>query len=240
MSTARRIALFSALGVFASIAFFDGPSAVLAQKEPKKKPAVPAVKVENFDRSAKQFADRLLAEGKQVFRFDTFGSEDFYGGKLKLHNAIQGKKHGGVGDGISPKQALDLGLKVDAEAVPKQVAAGIKNGKVDLNDPANTLALLKANAVVGVKGIFAADGKTLRSIGIQCALCHSTVDDSFTPGIGRRLDGCRVGPGTFTPSPSQIRTGYSRIIRLVPPREGCRLPLYVGFLPLPVDPTQRR
>jgi hypothetical protein len=75
------------------------------------------------------------------------------------------------------------------EAVPANVAAAIKAGRVDLNDPANTLLLLKANAVVGVTGFFEADGRRLRSIGIQCALCHSTVDDAFMPGIGRRLDG---------------------------------------------------
>ena len=75
------------------------------------------------------------------------------------------------------------------DAVPEKVAAGIKSGKVDLNDPANTLALLKAGAVVGVTGFFEKDGKRLRSVGIQCALCHSTVDDAFKPGIGHRLDG---------------------------------------------------
>jgi hypothetical protein len=131
----------------------------------------------------------MLVEGMQTFRFDTFGSEDFWGGELKLHRAIEGEKHGGVGPGLSPKKALELGLKVDMEAVPKDVAAGIKNGKVDLDDPANTLALLKANAVVGVTGFFEKDGKTLKAVGIQCALCHSTVDDAFMPGIGQRLDG---------------------------------------------------
>jgi hypothetical protein len=75
------------------------------------------------------------------------------------------------------------------EAVPKNVASAIKAGKVDLDDPANTLLLLKANAVVGVTGFFDQRGKSLKSIGIQCALCHSTVDNAFLPGIGRRLDG---------------------------------------------------
>ena len=125
----------------------------------------------------------------QTFRFDTFGSEDFWGGKLGLNRAIEGKKLGGLGPGLTPKKALELGLKVDMEAVPKAVAAGIKSGKVDLNDPANTLALLKANAVVGVTGFFEKDGKSLKSVGIQCALCHSNVDDKFMQGIGRRLDG---------------------------------------------------
>jgi cytochrome c peroxidase len=134
-------------------------------------------------------ADRLLSEGMQTFRFDTFGSEEFWGGDLKLHNAIQGQTSGGVGPGVSPKQALELGLKVDMDAVPSKVAAAIKAGEVDLDDPANTLLLLKANAVVGVTGFFNPDGKSLKSVGIQCALCHSTVDDAFMPGIGHRLDG---------------------------------------------------
>jgi hypothetical protein len=131
----------------------------------------------------------MLSEGKNIFRYDTFGSEEFWGGRLKLHEVIEGENNGGVGPGISPKQALELGLKVDIDAVPKNVAAAIKQGKVDLGDPANTLLLLKANAVVGMTGIFSRDGKRLRSVGIQCALCHSNVDDAFASGIGRRLDG---------------------------------------------------
>src|SRR5829696_5939424 len=142
-----------------------------------------------FDQAAAKQAQQYLADGKRIFRFDTFGSEDFWGGKLKLHRALAGERLGGVGPGLSPKKALELGLKVDMDAVPKNVAAAIKAGKVDLNDPANTALLLKANAVVGVTGFFSRDGKTLNSVGIQCAICHSTVDDSFMPGIGRRLDG---------------------------------------------------
>jgi len=142
-----------------------------------------------FEAAADAYARKLLADGKRIFRFDTFGSEDFWSGRLQLHRAIQGQKLGGVGPGLSPKKALELGLKVDMEAVPKTVAAAIQAGKVDLNDPANTLLLLKANAVVGVTGFFGRDGKTLDGVGIQCALCHSTVDDAFMPGIGRRLDG---------------------------------------------------
>jgi hypothetical protein len=130
----------------------------------------------------------MLEEGRRIFRFDTFGDEAFWGDQLQLHKAIAGAKFGGVGPGLPPAKALQLGLKVDAEMVPPDIAAGIKAGKVDLNDPANTLALLKANAVVGVTAFANADG-SVRSMGIQCALCHSTVDDSFAPGIGRRLDG---------------------------------------------------
>ena len=90
-----------------------------------------------------------MEQGKQIFRYDTFGSEDFWGGKLRLHEAIAGQKLGGVGNGVSPKTALALGLKVDAEALPADLVAQIKAGKVDLDDPATTVALLKLNAVVG-------------------------------------------------------------------------------------------
>ena len=133
-------------------------------------------------------AQALVEDGKQVFRFDTFGDEAFWGDKLKLHQAIQGSKFGGVGPGVSPKTALAVGLKVDMEALPAALVEQIKEGKVDLDDPANTLALIKLNAVLGVKGQFNDDG-SLKSMGISCALCHSTVDDAFAPGIGRRLDG---------------------------------------------------
>jgi hypothetical protein len=143
---------------------------------------------QSYDALIHANANRMVEEGKQIFRFDTFGSEDFWGGKLRLHESIAGQKLGGVGKGVSPKTALALGLKVDAEALPAALVAQIKAGKVDLDDPATTLALLKLNAVLGVTGFFGDDGK-LRSVGIQCAVCHSTVDDSFAPGIGKRLDG---------------------------------------------------
>ena len=133
-------------------------------------------------------AARLVAQGRNVFRYDTFGDEAVWGGVLGLHKAIEGAKLGGVGPGISPKTALALGLKVDATKIPPKVAAAIRAGKVDLNDPAVTVSLLKLNAVVGVRGFFDKQGK-LDSLGITCAVCHSTVDDSFAPGIGRRLDG---------------------------------------------------
>jgi hypothetical protein len=137
--------------------------------------------------SAKQSPD-LIAEGKQIFRYDTFGDEDFWGDQLMLHQAIQGEQFGGVGPGVSPVTALAVGLKVDVQALPKPLQNQLKQGKIDLNDPAVTLALLKLNAVVGVRGFFNSDG-SLSSIGITCALCHSTVDDSFAPGIGHPLDG---------------------------------------------------
>jgi hypothetical protein len=132
-------------------------------------------------------ARRMLEDGRETFRFDTFGDEAFWGDTLQLNRAIAGQANGGVGEGVSPKTALAVGLKVDVDAVPSKVADALAQGKVNLDDPASTLVLLKANAVVGVTGIF--KGDQLASVGIQCALCHSTVDDSFAPGIGKRIDG---------------------------------------------------
>jgi hypothetical protein len=140
------------------------------------------------DRQISAHARRMIEEGRQIFRFDTFGSEAFFGGALQLHEAIAGAKNGGVGGGVSPKTALSVGLKVDADALPEELKRQIKAGKVNLDDPATTLALLRLNAVVGVTGKFDDAGR-IRTIGIQCAFCHSDVDNSFAPGIGKRLDG---------------------------------------------------
>jgi len=140
------------------------------------------------DRLTNANARRMVEEGRQIFRFDTFGSEAFFGDALQLHRAIAGEKNGGVGGGVSPKTALAVGLKVDADALPDALKKQIAAGKVNLDDPATTLALLKLNAVVGVTGLFDNAGR-IRSMGIQCAFCHSTVDSSFAPGIGKRLDG---------------------------------------------------
>ena len=133
-------------------------------------------------------AERMITEGRQTFRYDTFGDEAFWGKTIGLHKAIQGEALGGVGAGVSPKAALAAGLKVDAEALPADLVAQIKAGKVNLDSVETTLALIKLDAVVGVKGTFGADGH-LTSMGVTCAFCHSTVDDSFAPGIGKRLDG---------------------------------------------------
>ncbi len=130
----------------------------------------------------------LLEEGRRTFREDTFGDEAFWGGTLRLHEAIAGEALGGVGPGVSPRTALAVGLKVDAEALPPPLRAQLRRGEVDLDDPATTLALFELDAVVGVTGFFDGQGR-LSAIGIQCALCHSTVDDALAPGIGRRLDG---------------------------------------------------
>lgn len=133
-------------------------------------------------------AQRTLAAGRQTFRFDTFGDEAFWGDTIKLHLGIEGTGFGGVGPGVSPKTALAVGLKVDVDALPADLVKNLRNGQVNLDDPATTLALLKLNAVIGVTGFFQPNGN-LRSIGIQCALCHSSVDNSLAPGIGHRLDG---------------------------------------------------
>jgi hypothetical protein len=123
-------------------------------------------------------SNKLFAEGKEIFRFDTFGDEAFWGGQLRLHETVRA---------LSPRQALGLGLKVDVDALPHDIVDALRKGKVNLDDPAVTAALLKLNAVLGVKGFF--DDGTLTSIGLTCAVCHSTVDDSLAPGIGHRLDG---------------------------------------------------
>src|SRR5262245_5266537 len=149
--------------------------------------AAPPV-LRGFDADIDRYARTKLDEGRTTFRYDTFGSEAFWGDALQLHKAVAGEKNGGVGPGVSPKTALSVGLKVDADALPEALKKQLKAGKVDLDDPSTTIALLKLNAVVGVTAFANRDG-SVKSMGVQCALCHSTVDDSFAPGIGRRLDG---------------------------------------------------
>ncbi|HVE79082.1 MAG TPA: cytochrome c [Gemmatimonadaceae bacterium] len=124
-----------------------------------------------------------LAEGQRIFRFETFGDEQFWTDTARMHEVVQ--------KSVSPKTALSVGLKVDAAAIPADVAQAIKNGQVDLDSPATTVTLIKLNAVVGLKGtVSSVNGKdTLTRLGITCALCHSTVDNSFSPGIGSRKDG---------------------------------------------------
>ena len=141
-----------------------------------------------FDAVIDKHARDMVERGREIFRFDTFGDEDFWGGTLQLHKAIAGERLGGVGPGVDVRTALAVGLKVDADALPNALIVSLKHGRVDLDDPATTVALLRLNAVLGVTGFFDGAGQ-LQSLGIQCALCHSTVDDSLAPGIGRRLDG---------------------------------------------------
>jgi hypothetical protein len=143
---------------------------------------------EGADRLIDQNARTMIEQGRRTFRFDTFGDQVFWGDTLKLHQAIAGNKLGGVGPGVSPGTALAVGLKVDMDALPAAVRNDLAQGKVNLDDPATTLALLKLNSVVGVTGFFNSTGQ-LQSMGVQCALCHSTVDNSFASGVGRRLDG---------------------------------------------------
>ena len=130
----------------------------------------------------------LVEEGKQTFRYNTFGDEALWSDVLELDKAVLGEANGGFGSGLSPSTALSIGLKVDAEALPQSIVDGISDGSIDLNDPLTTIALLSLDAVVGVKGNFDDTGNLL-SMGVTCALCHSTVDDSFASGIGSRLDG---------------------------------------------------
>lgn len=125
----------------------------------------------------------LAAQGKDIFRFDTFGDETFWTDALMMNQVIQAA--------VDPMTALSVGLKVDADALPAEVVAGVQDGSIPLDSPATTVALLKLNAVVGVVGTVENVGgtDTLTRVGITCALCHSTVDDSFAKGIGKRLDG---------------------------------------------------
>lgn len=140
--------------------------------------------IEQKDDEPKSDED-LLDEGKRIFRYETFGDEIFWTGKLHLEKAIAGSKHGGIGDGLTPKAALDAGLKVDLAVVPKPLRKQIAEGDF-LNDVKYTLLLIKLDAVIGVVGKFDGDGG-LKSIGLTCAVCHSTVADKS--GIGDRMDG---------------------------------------------------
>jgi hypothetical protein len=133
----------------------------------------------SFFGSAEGNSHQMIEQGWHTFRFDTFGDEAFWGGQLRLHETI---------NHLTPRQALELGLKVDSQALPSAVIDAIKSGKVNLNDPTVTLLLIKLKAVLGVVGFFNQNG-TLKSVGLTCAVCHSTVDNSIAPSIGRRIDG---------------------------------------------------
>src|SRR4029077_17555880 len=124
-----------------------------------------------YDPQIVENARAMLAAGHEIFRRDPFGDEAFGGDTLQLHRAIESS--------VSPKTALAVGLKVDSEALPDDLLAKLRRNEVNLDDPATTVALLKVNAVVGVQGFFDQSGK-MKSVGITCALCHSTVDDSVS------------------------------------------------------------
>jgi len=136
---------------------------------------------------ASQFAPRAsdrdgqlnLRDGRMIFRYDTFGDEQLWTDVLRMHEVIAA---------VDPATALAVGLKVDVDALPAEIVAALRAGLVDLTDPAVTVELLRLNAVVGVKGTVDAAGQ-LTKVGVTCALCHSSVDDSFAPSIGKRLDG---------------------------------------------------
>jgi len=165
MITKPRIALFACLGLLV---------------------AAPSFAHDEF--AVESHAFREIQKGRQTFRYATFGDEEFWGDTLGLHLAIAGSANGGVGSGVSPKTALAVGLKVDSEALPRSVLTALRSGTINLDDPAVTLQLLQLDAVVGLTGFFDKSNR-LQSVGIQCALCHSVVDNSVARGIGRRLDG---------------------------------------------------
>ncbi|HEX6049763.1 MAG TPA: hypothetical protein VFZ21_10870 [Gemmatimonadaceae bacterium] len=144
-------------------------------------PTVAPTSVEPPTAATTSMSPALIAEGKAIFRFDTFGDETFWTDTLRMHEVIR--------TSVDPNTALSVGLKVDVDALPDAVKAGILDGTVKLDDPATTVALLGLNAVVGVVGQVDPATNTLTRVGITCALCHSTVDNSFANGIGRRLDG---------------------------------------------------
>jgi hypothetical protein len=198
-STPRRWLIAGSLVWFVVLGFAAGGPAIARARDAAHQPH--HADDERSPRDAAANAAARVARGRRVFRFDTFGDEAFWGGTLKLHQAIEGSRLGGVGPGVSPATALSVGLKVDVDALPRDVRAQLEHGGLDLNDPAVTVALLRLNAVVGVSGVFDSAGK-LSSVGIQCAFCHSTVDDSApslcfgtiapNPGtgcVGHRLDG---------------------------------------------------
>jgi mono/diheme cytochrome c family protein len=165
----NRFALFIALTTVLGGCNRSEESPSLADPEPK------------LSADGKSMSPALIQEGRKIFRYDTFGDETFWTDTLRMHEVIR--------TGVSPNTALSVGLKVDADALPAEVKAGILNETIDLDEPATTVTLLRLGAVVGVIGQVDATSNTLTRVGITCALCHSTVDNSFAEGIGRRLDG---------------------------------------------------
>jgi hypothetical protein len=148
-----------------------GPAAIAQQGA--------AVSSEDGERGRRDDDERNHRDGQAIFRYDTFGDEQFWTDVLRMHEVIAT---------VPPTTALAVGLKVDVEALPRSIIAALRAGQVDLTNPAVTIELLRLNAVVGVRGEVN-DSDQLTSIGITCALCHSSVDNSLAPGIGRRLDG---------------------------------------------------
>ena len=120
------------------------------------------------DAGAQQAAQ--IEQGKQTFRFDTFGDEAQWTDTLRMHEVVAAA--------VDPTSALSVGLKVDADALPQAVVDGIRNGSISLTSPATTVALLKLNAVVGLKGtvetINGTDTLTRSASPARCATRPST------------------------------------------------------------------
>ena len=184
-SPSRRMALGAALTLiapFVLVVLVSRGSATLQAQRPQPFAALPGT----YDEAVERNEAELMRSGRQIFRFDTFGDERFWSDALKLHQAIAGAKLGGVGNGVSPATALAVGLKLDVDMLPRPLLSAIANRTIDLNDPANTVALIDTKAVLGV---MPGPGGARQSIGLTCALCHSNVDNSFAPSIGHRQDG---------------------------------------------------
>src|SRR5688572_7750571 len=190
------LSLYLSIGIFLSAVLYSCSSNLYSAK---KNPALQNNAIaqgtgrkeyDGYKRQARREAEKLRKEGKKIFRYDTFGDEAYWSDTLKLHEFIAGDKFGGKGPGLTPMQALELGLKVDKKKLTPVVVAATRLGLVPFDSPFITMVLLKVNSVVGVKADFKGPlSLQLESVGITCAACHSTTDNSVGPGIGKRLDG---------------------------------------------------
>ncbi len=178
--TKRHRARTGAIAAGLALAAVSLVAADLPGVRPGPEPGSAAAARPGADDPVVAHAADLIGQGRQVFRYDRMGSHTFFSRTLKIHRAL---------DHVTPNQALALGLKVDADALPPAVIAALQAGQVNLDDPAVTRLLIQLNAVVGVVGQITPNGQGLWEVGITCALCHSTVDDSIAPGVGKRLDG---------------------------------------------------
>lgn len=162
-------------------------------------------------RAADKSHPAQIDSGKQIFRFETYGDERLWTDQLKMHSVVE--------SAVDPLTAIAVGLKVDADALP----AGIL-GQVDLTSPATTVALLRMNAVVGLRATVDSNNHIIK-LGVTCALCHSTVDNSLAPGIGHRLDGHQN---------SELNVGA--IIALSPAISDAKKAIYRSWGPGKYDP----
>src|SRR5215212_5989898 len=145
MMTKERISLFSKVaGAGVLLLFALSPLAPAKEREEASRTPVDPIASN---------ARRMLDEGRRTFRDDTFGDQVFWSRILGIHQALKT---------VSPRTALAVGLKVDAEALPPGILAQLdrsgpalvaSHGKaIDLDDPAVTAQLLRLNAVVGLRG----------------------------------------------------------------------------------------